>query len=141
MVMGAQHNMDKWQKAYMTTAETFGALSSAKRLKVGAIIVRDNRILSIGYNGMPSGWTNICEDDNNATKKEVLHAESNCLMKLARSSESGLGADIYITHAPCMECAKLVYGAGISRVFYRTEYKNTDGTNFLSACNVEVERV
>tara|TARA_B110000211_G_C13839492_1_gene447231 strand:+ start:266 stop:667 length:402 start_codon:yes stop_codon:yes gene_type:complete len=133
--------MDKWQKAYMTTAETFGALSSAKRLKVGAIIVRDNRILSIGYNGMPSGWTNICEDDNNATKKEVLHAESNCLMKLARSSESGLGADIYITHAPCMECAKLVYGAGISRVFYRTEYKNTDGTNFLSACNVEVERV
>jgi dCMP deaminase len=139
--MGAQHNMDKWQKAYMTTAETFGALSSAKRLKVGAIIVRDNRILSIGYNGMPSGWTNICEDDNNATKKEVLHAESNCLMKLARSSESGLGADIYITHAPCMECAKLVYGAGISRVFYRTEYKNTDGTNFLSACNVEVERV
>lgn len=138
--MGAQHNMDKWQKAYMTTAETFGALSSAKRLKVGAIIVRDNRILSIGYNGMPSGWTNICEDDNNATKKEVLHAESNCLMKLARSSESGLGADIYITHAPCMECAKLVYGAGISRVFYRTEYKNTDGTNFLSACNVEVER-
>jgi dCMP deaminase len=141
MVMGAQHNMDKWQKAYMTTAETFGALSSAKRLKVGAIIVRDNRILSIGYNGMPSGWTNICEDDNNATKKEVLHAESNCLMKLERSSESGLGADIYITHAPCMECAKLVYGAGISRVFYRTEYKNTDGTNFLSACNVEVERV
>jgi dCMP deaminase len=141
MVMGAQHNMDKWQKAYMTTAETFGALSSAKRLKVGAIIVRDNRILSIGYNGMPSGWTNICEDDNNATKKEVLHAESNCLMKLARSSESGLGADLYITHAPCMECAKLVYGAGISRVFYRTEYKNTDGTNFLSACNVEVERV
>ena len=139
--MGAQHNMDKWQKAYMTTAETFGALSSDKRLKVGAIIVRDNRILSIGYNGMPSGWTNICEDDNNATKKEVLHAESNCLMKLARSSESGLGADIYITHAPCMECAKLVYGAGISRVFYRTEYKNTDGTNFLSACNVEVERV
>ncbi len=139
--MGAQHNMDKWQKAYMTTAETFGALSSAKRLKVGAIIVRDNRILSIGYNGMPSGWTNICEDDNNATKKEVLHAESNCLMKLARSSESGLGAVIYITHAPCMECAKLVYGAGISRVFYRTEYKNTDGTNFLSACNVEVERV
>ncbi len=139
--MGAQHNMDKWQKAYMTTAETFGALSSAKRLKVGAIIIRDNRILSIGYNGMPSGWTNICEDDNNATKKEVLHAESNCLMKLARSSESGLGADIYITHAPCMECAKLVYGAGISRVFYRTEYKNTDGTNFLSACNVEVERV
>ena len=133
--------MDKWQKAYMTTAETFGALSSAKRLKVGAIIVRDNRILSIGYNGMPSGWTNICEDDNNATKKEVLHAESNCLMKLARSSESGLGADIYITHAPCMECAKLVYGAGISRVFYRTEYKSTDGTNFLSACNVEVERV
>ena len=139
--MGAQHNMDKWQKAYMVTAETFANLSSAKRLKVGAIIVRDNRILSIGYNGMPSGWTNICEDDNNVTKKEVLHAESNCLMKLARSGESGLGADIYITHSPCIECAKLVYGAGISRVFYRTEYKNTDGTNFLSACNVEVERV
>ncbi len=134
----------------MKTAETFGSLSHAIRLKVGAIVVKDNRIISIGYNGTPAGWDNECEDTfhhhelgtcTTVTKVEVIHAEANAISKLARSSESGLGADIYITHAPCMECAKLVYGAGISRVFYRTEYKNTDGTNFLSACNVEVERV
>ena len=103
----------------MATAKIFAELSHARRLHVGAIVVKDDRIISIGYNGMPAGWDNNCEDEINnelKTKPEVLHAESNAIAKLAKSSESGLGADIFITHAPCMECAKLIYQSGIKRV-------------------------
>ena len=141
-------SLDKWQEAYMKTAETFGSLSSAKRLKVGAIVVKDNRIISIGYNGMPSGWTNECEDEIMpeqsyadivlVTKKEVLHAESIAIGKLAKSHESGEGADIYVTHAPCIECAKQIYTAGIKSVFYRHKYRNDEGLEFLLKCGVEV---
>ena len=106
----------------MKVAETFAELSSAKRLHVGAIVVKDDRIISIGYNGMPSGWDNNCEDiiqhsDDTVTlktKPEVLHAETNAIAKLAKSSESGLDASIFITHAPCLDCAKLIYQSGIS---------------------------
>jgi|TARA_B110000908_G_C10070518_1_gene364868 dCMP deaminase len=145
--------MNKWQSAYMDTAERFASLSTAVRLQVGTIVVKDNRIISIGYNGMPAGWDNTCEDEIDEelsngttsyklrTKAEVIHAEANAISKLARSGEAGLGADIYITHAPCVECAKLIYGTGIARVYYKTKYKSDDGIEFLKSCGIEVENL
>jgi dCMP deaminase len=138
---------EKLKQAYMKTAETFAELSHARRLHVGAIVVKDDRIISIGYNGMPAGWDNNCEDviqhtdDTTSlkTKPEVLHAETNAIAKLARSSDSGLGADIFITHAPCLDCAKLIYQSGIKRVFYRDRYRNTDGVTFLERSGITVE--
>ena len=139
----------KWIDAFMDTAERFAQLSSAKRLQVGAVVVKDNRIISIGYNGMPSGWDNNCEyvvqhsDDTVElkTKDEVIHAEANAISKLAKSGDSGNGAYLFCTHAPCIHCAKIVYGAGISKVYYRNSYRDTDGVDFLTKCNIEVEKV
>jgi dCMP deaminase len=143
-------------QAYMRTAETFAELSHARRLHVGAIVVKDDRIISIGYNGMPAGWDNNCEDEvvdsfagfegaiHNTrlrTKPEVLHAERNALDKLAKGNEGGLGSTMFITHAPCLECAKSIYGAGIRQVFYGEEYRSTDGVEFLKKCLVNVEQV
>jgi len=138
--------------AHMKVAETYAQLSTATRLKVGATVVKDNRVISIGYNGMPSGWTNECEDiireeaDGKAiystkTKPEVLHAETNAIAKLARSNESGEGATMFITHAPCLDCAKLIYQAGISKVYYRNEYRANTGIEFLIKSNIEVIRI
>jgi dCMP deaminase len=139
----------KWVDAFMDTAERFAQLSSAVRLKVGAVVVKDNRIISIGYNGMPSGWTNECEhwvDANDPlsdadkilkTKDEVIHAEANAISKLARSNDSGLGATMFITHAPCVHCAKLIYGAGIEHVYFRQSYRDTLGLQFLEKCGIE----
>lgn len=131
----------KWDCAHMTAAESYAELSSARRLKVGAIIVKDNRVVSIGYNGTPSGWDNNCEDDNCGklkTKPHVIHAESNAITKMARSSDSSDGATLYTTVAPCIDCAKLIYQAGIGTVFYRNPYpKGIDGLNFLYDCGVE----
>lgn len=139
----------KWIDAFMDTAERFAQLSSAKRLQVGAVVVKDNRIISIGYNGMPSGWTNECEDlyhgeDDTVytkTKDEVIHAEANAILKLAKSYEGGDGADLFCTHAPCLHCAKLIYGAGIKKVYYRDTYRDTLGIDFLEKCNIEVQKV
>tara|TARA_R110000782_G_scaffold104644_1_gene192412 strand:+ start:1849 stop:2256 length:408 start_codon:yes stop_codon:yes gene_type:complete len=134
--------IDKWQQAYMDTAVRFGALSTAKRLQVGAIVVKDHRIISIGYNCMPSGWTNYCEDSKNyKTRPEVLHAEQNAIGKLARSSESGLGSEMYVTHSPCIECAKQIYIAGITKVYFKENYKSTDGIDFLRKFKIEVEQL
>jgi dCMP deaminase len=142
--------MNKWNQAYMDVAERFAELSTARRLKVGAIIVKDNRIISIGYNGMPSGWDNNCEHEVTwptgevrflETKAEVIHAEANAISKLASSNESGKDADIFITHAPCMQCAKLIYGSKIKNVYFKNIYKTDDGVNFLKACNIGVEQV
>ena len=132
--------------AYMKTAKTFAELSTARRLQVGAIVVKDDRIISIGYNGMPAGWDNNCENHVGfikdepvlKTKPEVIHAESNAITKLARSSESGNGADMFITHAPCMDCAKLIYQSGIKRVIYGTAYRDNTGIEFLEHCNIPV---
>ena len=124
----------------MQVAKTFANLSHAKRLNVGAIVVKDDRIISIGYNGMPSGWENECEIENK-TKPQVLHAESNAIAKLARSNDSGLGADIFITHSPCIECAKLIYQSGIKRVYFGENYRNTDGLDFLTASKINVIQV
>ena len=155
----------KLLNAYMKTAETFSECSTAKRLHVGAIVVKDDRIISIGYNGMPSGWDNNCEDkvyakewsiNNNdwefqeedsghpynlKTKPEVLHAETNAIAKLAKSNESGLGATMFITHAPCLDCAKLVYQSGINTVYYRNSYRDEIGIQFLEKAGVKIEKV
>ena len=140
----------KFINAYMDVAERFAQLSSAKRLNVGAIVVKDDRIISIGYNGMPSGWDNECEvcthlDDvgnpNLVTKPEVLHAESNAIAKLARSNESGDGASLFITHSPCIECAKLIYQSGIKEVYFGENYRSTNGLDFLKASNINVIQV
>lgn len=134
----------------MDVAERFAKLSSAKRLQVGAIIVKDDRIISIGYNGMPAGWTNECEEvveiheDGEVitkTKDEVIHAEANAIAKLARGSESGDGSAMFLTHAPCIHCAKQVYTAGIRKVYYRNSYRDTIGIDFLNKCGVEVEQI
>jgi dCMP deaminase len=138
----------------MKTAETFANLSTARRKKVGAIIVKDNRIISIGYNGTPSGWDNNCENpvygmnENGKidvidlkTKPEVIHAEMNAIAKLAKSTESGDGSSMFITCAPCMECAKMIAQSGITNVYYREAYRSDDGLKFLHKCNVSVEKV
>jgi dCMP deaminase len=130
----------KFIKTYMDVAESFAKLSSAVRLQVGAIVVKDDRIISIGYNGMPSGWDNCCEDDNK-TKAEVLHAETNAVAKLAKSSESGLDATMFVTHAPCIDCAKLVYQSGIATVYYKNNYRSTQGLDFLIKSDVNVIKV
>jgi len=132
----------KFQKLYMTIAETVATMSHARRLQVGAIVVKDDRVISMGYNGMPAGWDNNCEyvleDNTLKTKPEALHAETNAIAKLARSSDSGLGADIFITHSPCLDCAKLIYQSGISRVWYGAEYRDSAGPDFLRKSGVEV---
>ena len=143
---------EKLVNAYMKTAETFAELSHARRLHVGAIIVKDDRIISIGYNGMPSGWDNNCEDELVVeaeigediilkTKPEVLHAETNAIAKLAKSNESGMGASMFITHAPCLDCAKLIYQSGISSVLYRNAYSDTSGVTFLERSGIEVVQI
>ncbi len=167
----------KLLNAYMKTAETFAECSTAIRLHVGAIVVKEDRIISIGYNGMPSGWDNDCEykdymsdaggwlspdeiyeqwpfeeEDINPdlgyarryalkTKLEVLHAESNAIAKLAKSNDSGLGADIFITHAPCIECAKLIYQSGINGVYYGVNYRDDSGIEFLKKSGVNIEKL
>ena len=138
----------KYIKAYMDVAKRFSKLSSAQRLQVGAIAVKDDRIISIGYNGMPSGWDNCCEDEviengwpGLKTKPEVLHAEMNCLMKLAKSTESGEGAVMFITHTPCIDCAKGIYQTGIKEVYYDREYRDSAGVDFLKHSGVNVNYI
>ena len=167
----------KFKQLYTTIATEVAKMSHAKRLQVGAIVVKDDRIISMGYNGMPAGWDNDCENvewcsaggwlsaeeilegwpyegtyldaDGNTmqgryrlkTKPEVLHAESNAVAKLAKSSESGNGATIFVTHAPCIDCAKLIYQSGINTVYYRTAYRDTSGVDFLAKSDVEVIKI
>jgi dCMP deaminase len=136
----------KFQRLYMTIAGTVASMSSARRLQVGAIVVKDDRVISMGYNGMPSGWDNDCEDvvqhsDDTTTlktKPEVLHAETNAIAKLARSSESGLDSDLFVTHSPCLDCAKIIYQSGIRRVYYGHAYRDNSGIDFLAKSGVDV---
>lgn len=158
----------KLLNAYMKTAEVFAECSTATRLHVGAIIVKDERIISIGYNGTPSGWDNTCEDTifvtgeealgtdmvslgytqtdkgnwtKLKTKPEVLHAESNAIAKLAKFDGSGSGSVLFVTHSPCLDCAKLVFQSGISSVYYRNSYRDSSGVDFLERAGVKVERI
>jgi len=142
--------MKKIDYAHMKAAEAYAELSHAVRLKVGAIVTKNDRVISIGYNGTPAGWDNKCEDELKwpngeikftTTKPEVIHAEANAIGKLARSLESGDGATMYITHAPCFDCSKMIHVAGINKVFYRNQYRNDDGIKFLNQCNIEVEQI
>ena len=143
----------KFQKLYNNIAHEVAKMSHARRLQVGAVIVKDDRVISMGYNGMPAGWENNCESEGIdfdpitktrtgngvlTTKPEVLHAESNAIAKLAKSNDSGDGADIFVTHAPCMECSKLIFQSGINRVYYSQDYRDDSGIKFLKASGVEV---
>ena len=121
---------DKYIQAHLAVARIYGKLSTATRLQVGCIIVKDDRIISIGYNGMPSGHSNVCEV-NGKSKPEVLHAEANAITKLAKSTESGLDADMFCTYAPCVDCAKLILQSGIRKFYYEEFYKNDNGIDLL----------
>ena len=173
----------KFQQLYMTMAQNVAGMSHARRLQVGAIVVKEDRIISMGYNGMPANWDNNCEDKDYMsgdaggwlnpdeieeqwpfeelvhepqsddtvwtrtrrfrlkTKPEVLHAETNAIAKLARSNESGLASDMFITHGPCLDCAKLIYQSGIKRVFFGTAYRDNSGIDFLKASGVDVVKL
>lgn len=140
---------DKFIRAYMDVAQRFSELSSAKRLQVGAIVVKDDRIISIGYNGMPSGWDNNCEDYiqlsddtiTTKTKPEVIHAEANAIAKLAKGNDSGDESTMFLTHAPCIDCAKQMYAMGVKTVYYRDSYKSDEGLTFLEKCSIMVSKV
>ena len=123
---------------YLRMARIWAENSYCKRRQVGAIVVKDQRIISDGYNGTPSGFENICEDDTNNTKPYVLHAEANAITKLARSSNNSDGATLYVTASPCIECAKLIIQAGIKRVVYGEKYRLEDGINLLKRANINV---
>jgi dCMP deaminase len=154
----------KYNNLYIDIAERFSAMSYARRLNVGAVIVKDDNIISFGWNGMPTGWDNNCEDtlvtydvretvsDKSAwkydaetkqyhrlkTKPEVLHAESNAIAKLTKSSHSSDGATMYCTHAPCIECAKLIFQSGIKKLYYRNQYRSQEGLKFLENSKIDV---
>jgi dCMP deaminase len=159
----------KFIKLYMDWARRVSELSHARRLHVGAVIVKDDTVISYGYNGMPAGWENTCENTEYVgsdeqipspdemkrlgftgtdqgwyrlkTKPEVLHAESNAIAKLAKSTNSGLNADLFVTHGPCLECAKLIFQSGIRRVFYAEDYRDDSGIQFLYKSGIEINKV
>ena len=131
----------KYDKAYLQMAQTWGQLSYCGRKKVGALIVKDRMIISDGYNGTPSGFENVCEDEEHNTKWYVLHAEANAILKVASSTQSCKGATLYITLSPCQECSKLIHQSGIVRVVYSKAYKDTSGLDFLEKAGVELECV
>ena len=128
----------KYDIAYLKIAREWGELSYCKRRQVGAIIVKDNMIISDGYNGTPSGFENCCEDDEGYTKWYVLHAEANAITKVASSTQSSEGSTLYVTLSPCTECSKLIHQAKIKRVVYNEQYKDTSGLEFLEKAGIEV---
>lgn len=131
----------KYDIAYLRMAREWSKLSYCKRRQVGAIIVKDKMIISDGYNGTPTGFENICEDDEGATKWYVLHAEANAILKVASSTHACDGATLYITMSPCKECSKLVHQAGIKRIVYLNEYKDNSGIAFLEKAGVSIEHI
>ena len=158
---------NRMAKFYMNVAKQCAEMSRAVRLKVGSVVIKNNNIISFSWNGMPAGWTNECEEkewiignipqkykddqwifkeeDSGAiyrmrSKPEVIHAEANAIAKLARGSESGEGSTMFLTHAPCLDCAKQMYTAGINKVYFREQYRDTLGIDFLEQCGVEVEQ-
>jgi len=133
---------EKFLHAHMDAAFVYSKLSYCVRKQVGCVIVKNDRIISIGYNGMPPGWENVCEDDNGLSKPEVIHAEANAVAKLARSNDSAEGATCFITCGPCLPCAKLLHSAGVKEVYYAEEPRGVEGgVEHLHACNVKVEQL
>ena len=133
--------MNKFDEKYLQMAAIWAQNSYCKRRQVGALLVKDRMIISDGYNGTPSGFENVCEDENGVTKPYVLHAEANAISKVAQSGNSSAGSTLYVTASPCIECAKLIIQAGIKRVVYSDEYRLTDGVDLLRRAGVEVEKV
>lgn len=131
----------RYDKAYLKMALEWGKLSHCKRKQVGALLVKDSVIISDGYNGTPTGFDNCCEDEEEKTHWYVLHAEANAIMKVSKSTNSSLGATLYITLSPCKECSKLVLQAGIKRVVYMNNYKDNAGVKFLKQAGIEVEQI
>lgn len=131
----------QFDKSYLKMAGVWAKNSYCVRRQVGALIVKDRSIISDGYNGTPCGFENVCEDESGCTKPYVLHAEANAITKMAKSNNSSLGATLYVTAAPCMECAKLIIQAGIDRVVYRDAYRVTDGIDLLMRAGVTVEQI
>ena len=136
-----QLKQQRYDSTYIKMATEWSGLSHCDRKQVGAIIVKDGMIIADGYNGTPSGFDNCCEDHSGETHWYVLHAEANAILKLARSNNSAEGATLYITLSPCRDCSKLIHQAGIVRVVYRYEYKDTSGLDFLKSANVEVDQI
>lgn len=124
---------------YLRMAQIWSENSYCSRRKVGALVVKDKMIISDGYNGTPSGFENVCEDENNLTKPYVLHAEANAITKIARSGNNSEGSTLYVTDSPCIECSKLIIQAGIRRVVYGREYRLTDGVDLLKKAGIEIE--
>lgn len=133
--------LEKFDKQYLRIAQIWSENSYAKRLKVGAIIVKDQMIISDGYNGTVSGFPNICEDDNGNTHPYVLHAEANAITKVAQSTNSSKDATLYTLVSPCMECSKLIIQAGIKRVVYAEEYRITEGIDLLRQAGIVVDQI
>jgi dCMP deaminase len=129
----------KYDRAYLKMALEWGKLSHCKRKQVGALIVKDRMIISDGFNGTPSGFDNCCEDEEGVTKWEVLHAEANAILKVASSTQSAKNATLYITLSPCTQCSKLIHQAGIKRVVYAKDYRDTSGIDFLRKAGVELK--
>ena len=133
-----QHNLDA---RYIRMAQIWAENSYCERRKVGALIVKDKMIISDGYNGTPSGFENVCEDDEGKTKAYVLHAEANAITKVAKSHNNSYGATLYVTTSPCIECAKLIIQSGIKRVVYTDPYRIDDGIQLLKRANIDVEQI
>lgn len=133
--------MEKFDERYIEMATVWAKNSYCRRRQVGALIVKDKMIISDGYNGTPSGFENVCEDENGITKPYVLHAEANAITKVAKSGNSSKGSTLYVTASPCIECSKLIIQAGISRVVYKDEYRLTDGVDLLRRAGIVVEKV
>lgn len=130
----------KFKQLYIKTAVLVSELSYCKRRKVGSVLVKDDRIISMGYNGTPAGWDNTCEE-NNVTHEYVLHSESNLLMKLAKSGESSQDSILFVTTVPCIHCAKLIAQAGIKEVYYLDDYHSTAGKDHLTKCGIDIQRI
>ena len=133
-----EQKQQELDRRYLRMAEIWAENSYCQRRKVGALIVKDKMIISDGYNGTPSGFENVCEDENNLTKPYVLHAEANAITKIARSSNNSDGATLYVTDSPCIECAKLIIQAGIKRVIYARDYRLNDGVELMQRAGIEV---
>jgi len=136
-----QDKQEQFDRSYLEMAEVWSKNSYCKRRQVGALLVKDRMIISDGYNGTPAGFENICEDDEGHTKPYVLHAEANAITKVARSGNSSLGATLYVTTAPCLECAKLIIQAGIVRLVYKEDYRVSDGIELLRRAGIEIVNI
>ena len=136
-----QEKQLRYDSAYLKMAESWSKLSHCKRKQVGAIIVKDEMIISDGYNGTPAGFDNCCEDDDGNTHWYVLHAEANAILKVSKSTNNSRGATLYLTLSPCKDCSKLILQSGIKRVVYMNSYKDTEGIDFLVSAGIETQQI